>query len=362
MTSIPIIPVDLDLDKELYEKVDLLWRLRDQPTRDSFRHFHTSSDNINPSFCLMLFLTFYSISLLGTHLDETHIAHLAVLVGVLVLVWGLYVESKLKKRIFQLSRHKSIVYIGVFLLLNSLACARLIAQTLHHCKAGNCEDTRSIPMDSLILVLLIPMVFPYTTGGSHMLCTLVLWVEAIAALVLLCCYHSSSVLPLVAYGCGSVCVVLDSQKFNYFVFFSHRKLLEILKKREMAANEENAEEMRHMIANVAHDLKTVSAPCCLVCAVLGGWVGVCVCPWIWACCGDCGGELPRPSALLNHPFSSLPSPPIYNAIAVSCVGPHSTQVVLCWMCPVWCPDIIAGHHMMPIMSTDLCVVMVRSML
>eukprot|EP00981_Chlorochromonas_danica_P000299 scaffold77_cov243-Ochromonas_danica.AAC.1 len=49
---------------------------------------------------------------------------------------------------------------------------------------------------------------------------------------------------------------MEAKVHHYYLFFTHRKLLDILREREKAADEANAQELRHMIANVAHDLKT----------------------------------------------------------------------------------------------------------
>ncbi|RYH29112.1 HAMP domain-containing histidine kinase [archaeon] len=56
----------------------------------------------------------------------------------------------------------------------------------------------------------------------------------------------------------SVVLIMEVHRQSYALFFTHRKLSDALKERQQAADEENATEMRHMIANVAHDLKTVS--------------------------------------------------------------------------------------------------------
>ena len=52
--------------------------------------------------------------------------------------------------------------------------------------------------------------------------------------------------------------VVDVQIRNILLFLTNRKLKEILEENERMADAMHAEEMRHMIGNVAHDLKTVS--------------------------------------------------------------------------------------------------------
>ncbi len=53
-------------------------------------------------------------------------------------------------------------------------------------------------------------------------------------------------------------VVIDMQVRNIIVFLTTRKLKDMIRETERLAEQAHANEMRHMIANVAHDLKTVS--------------------------------------------------------------------------------------------------------
>lgn len=52
---------------------------------------------------------------------------------------------------------------------------------------------------------------------------------------------------------------MDAQVHKVFFFLATRKLGGILEENERNAIHNHAQEMRHMIANVAHDLKTVSS-------------------------------------------------------------------------------------------------------
>jgi hypothetical protein len=53
-------------------------------------------------------------------------------------------------------------------------------------------------------------------------------------------------------------IVIDTQIHKVLLFLTTRKLGAILEENERNVVQNNAQEMRHMIANVAHDLKTVS--------------------------------------------------------------------------------------------------------
>ncbi len=55
-----------------------------------------------------------------------------------------------------------------------------------------------------------------------------------------------------------IAMVIDTQVYKVQMFLTTRKLGGILEEQELMAIQNHAQEMRHMIANVAHDLKTVS--------------------------------------------------------------------------------------------------------
>ena len=62
---------------------------------------------------------------------------------------------------------------------------------------------------------------------------------------------------LVIYFCYSLIILYDNQRQNLSIFFLAEKLKFSLGENERLADETHASELRHMIANVAHDLKTV---------------------------------------------------------------------------------------------------------
>eukprot|EP00981_Chlorochromonas_danica_P014945 scaffold9563_cov92-Ochromonas_danica.AAC.1 len=66
-------------------------------------------------------------------------------------------------------------------------------------------------------------------------------------------------MSLVIYSVASITTLVLAKRLNLFLFFCGQQLQATLAAREKAVDEANASEMRHMIANVAHDLKTVLA-------------------------------------------------------------------------------------------------------
>ncbi len=65
-----------------------------------------------------------------------------------------------------------------------------------------------------------------------------------------------------------VTMVIDLQLHKIYVFFTNQSMLEIVEQHQSMAIKHTAQEMRHMIANVAHDLKTVSTSDTYIPAIL----------------------------------------------------------------------------------------------
>lgn len=63
---------------------------------------------------------------------------------------------------------------------------------------------------------------------------------------------------LCLYFAYSIIILYDNQRQNVSLFFVAEKLKFTLDENNRLADETHASELRHMIANVAHDLKTVS--------------------------------------------------------------------------------------------------------
>jgi hypothetical protein len=80
----------------------------------------------------------------------------------------------------------------------------------------------------------------------------------IAATILSLNAHRSW-LPIIVSCIFSMAMVIDNQMQKVLLFLTTRKLGSLIEENERNTEQNNAQEMRHMIANVAHDLKTVSS-------------------------------------------------------------------------------------------------------
>jgi hypothetical protein len=71
-------------------------------------------------------------------------------------------------------------------------------------------------------------------------------------------YSVVGVLIIIGLSIGTFCLLIDLHIHNVAAFLTNHQLREILLEKERNADKQAALEMRHMIGNVAHDLKTVS--------------------------------------------------------------------------------------------------------
>jgi hypothetical protein len=87
----------------------------------------------------------------------------------------------------------------------------------------------------------------------------IIWLSIVAFLLVIILWFNlyNSTVSLIFYVPISLIILTESRRQNLEVFFITQKLEKSLEDNEANA-ELHATELRHMIANVAHDLKTVS--------------------------------------------------------------------------------------------------------
>eukprot|EP00981_Chlorochromonas_danica_P014622 scaffold8452_cov185-Ochromonas_danica.AAC.4 len=107
--------------------------------------------------------------------------------------------------------------------------------------------------------MVVPLLFLLATHGAYFAFALMLWGMSLLTLVFCIVFSSAivSIMSLVVYSMASITTLMLTKRLNLFLFFCGQQLQATLAAREKAVDEANASEMRHMIGNVAHDLKTV---------------------------------------------------------------------------------------------------------
>ena len=120
-------------------------------------------------------------------------------------------------------------------------------------------DTYFIHYYTLLIVLLpyfISVALPDLPIISVWLTLVVSFLSLVSVLIFLSAYPC--LVFVIVYFSFSLILTIDMQIHKVQFFLTTRKLGGILEENERTALESHAQEMRHMIANVAHDLKTVS--------------------------------------------------------------------------------------------------------
>lgn len=122
------------------------------------------------------------------------------------------------------------------------------------------HDTNGLPEETLAQLILLPILFHITLRDSMVGTTVFSWLVSIACIIIAgALLNLQQITPfLFTYTLYSVILLYDNQRQNVSLFFLAEKLKYSLGENERLADETHASELRHMIANVAHDLKTVS--------------------------------------------------------------------------------------------------------
>lgn len=123
------------------------------------------------------------------------------------------------------------------------------------------NESHAIPMDSFILSMFIPFVFFSIFEEPMFLSCAISWMITIVFTILSVFtlnFHSTAIASLVAYVVVSSYLLLTYYYFVYDLIQQRDYWRDTLEEKQRQAEENKATEMRHMVANVAHDLKTVS--------------------------------------------------------------------------------------------------------
>lgn len=120
-------------------------------------------------------------------------------------------------------------------------------------------SSNGFPMDSAAILMIIPLLFSCVMRETRVGLTLTAWL-----IVMFCLTFCSGMLlstrsfvTLAFYGIVSIVIMLDSFKQYLLFYLLSRHLKKTIETNQKLADQNKATEMRHMIANVAHDLKTV---------------------------------------------------------------------------------------------------------
>jgi hypothetical protein len=272
----------IEYEKELMvQHHQLLFQLRDPKIYNEFTDFMHYSKSSRFMFLVNLVFTFLVIPLVGINTVETDgFSVLSVLALVLslisfVLLWILYfyqcnqIQDNFNWACFTSFpvRHLQVVLLASLTTLFSLV-------NIHRSTADDCNDdvswlylwtcnpyaeSKTLPYDTTLILMLIPILFVIIMRETNLVYIFLSWVTTIVALftcaILL--ESSHSYVFLLFYVLLSFVIIMDVYKQNFVLFILGRQLKRRLERNQLKATQEKALQMRNMIGNVAHDLKTV---------------------------------------------------------------------------------------------------------
>ncbi len=284
----------VDYEKELVAKrYQLLTTLKNPVIYREFIDFMSYSKSTRFLFVLNLIYTFLFIppfleafirdesaeegSSLSFSIPEGFLLVCIIVLGWLLLLLIVYEKKMQNQRlcVYFYKRYKSIcdgIQAALYLLLLGFHGSLLIFRTaIGPCKSKFRENISSwrcnpnaeggaLPLDSVIMVMFIPIIFTCVLRETRIILTIVGWALAVMSLIISAVVLGSMkpTLSITFYVMTSVVIMFDSFKQYLLLFLLSRKLKGTLEMNEKLADQNKANEMRNMIANVAHDLKTVS--------------------------------------------------------------------------------------------------------
>jgi hypothetical protein len=279
----------LEIEHSIKHNVDNLFRLTSLPLQTLYQQFVLQQQTLSSLLAMNIAFSIYTLpffAFLAFNIRYCNTAYeyfnwysAIVLIPLFnVLIWGVY--FRYKSIIAQTNGNlpeKAILAIqmfqkGIYFIFQIIAAYRMVSKVV----AGPCKDVGSVPENwncnqygvigaipsEMVLVLFFdPVFYMLSVRGAHLHFALMLWMMSIITSVFCMIYANSTASVIFVVYCmlGSLFMLAESKKFNYFMFFSQLKLQEIMLENERIASESKATEMKHIIGNVAHDLKTVRA-------------------------------------------------------------------------------------------------------
>jgi hypothetical protein len=249
----------------------------DTKTRNEFNEFidlqstkewHTAltTDILIFFFCLIAVFNFFK------SFDESQNSVLATLGLVLVsLSWVIriviYSIKYLKNGMERNTLLVSFESLGLFLLILSIEIV-LISRVLN----GSCAsyssqwmcnpeyESQMIPIQQMVVIMFAPIYYS-VLFQSRMMLNFIVWISVMVSLLFSFCivgFTEPSLIAFSFYASISILLLMQIRSQRVTNFFRSKQLQFLLSENERLAEENLATELRHMIGNVAHDLKTVS--------------------------------------------------------------------------------------------------------
>ncbi len=251
-------------------------RLTNAKQRRSFEEFCKSTNSTKTSLCFasilgVINLVFYGFAISEAKLDYILICCLAFTVAIRLPLLFYIVYSKIKKT-FQSNVESTVVRINNLENFYAVStCATIGMSMLARVLTGQCEGShvwscnaehqaRALPQEHVLILMLCPLVFSVVFRAINWENVCLSWL-IVVGFCLLCILSSEAYqsLPLLGlYVVISAFVLYENQKQRLSEYFVSERLKVSVAEAELQAHSSHEQEMKRMMGNVAHDLKTVS--------------------------------------------------------------------------------------------------------
>jgi signal transduction histidine kinase len=153
------------------------------------------------------------------------------------------------------------LFLGMRLYLKVLygECGSNGASEYLYCNSN--ASTHGLPEDSFFAALIFPITYSTLLRDTDVSVMVSSWVITVVFMLLSVTREIESLAPcmtIVFYILASSITLYSNQKQNIRSFVVQQQLATVIKQNEEMTEELRANELRHMVGNVAHDLKTVS--------------------------------------------------------------------------------------------------------
>jgi hypothetical protein len=121
-----------------------------------------------------------------------------------------------------------------------------------------CNNTEVLPPHQTIILMLAP-IFMFIISHSNAAISIFVFISVIVTLIISICIgnYKSSIVIITLYFFTFLLMLSEVRRQHLLYFFAAKHLKWSLQENERMADDSLATELRHMIGNVAHDLKTV---------------------------------------------------------------------------------------------------------
>jgi len=123
------------------------------------------------------------------------------------------------------------------------------------------QDSGTLPIDSVVAIMLVPLAASIVFRGIPFLVQLFSWAMTLAFIICSAAFVrlDQSAVSLCIFAPTALFMLYEGERQNRMMFHLTDRMAFLLQENERLADETHANELRHMLGNVAHDLKTVSS-------------------------------------------------------------------------------------------------------